>query len=120
MSNFRNQDFGDASDEEDDFNPAPAVASEDEADDNDADEGQEDAQDDSTHDAQPNTRHSPPAQSDDMDQDTAPPSRRRQINDDDDEDDDDEEDEDEDDEDEDIVRLCQACTTITSHANLHL
>ncbi|KAH0015882.1 transcription elongation factor Spt5, partial [Aureobasidium melanogenum] len=99
---FLNQDFGDASDDEEEFNPAPAVASDDEADNNDDnDQRQEDNQDDDD-DAQPNARRSS-AQEDDQDDDAAP-SRSRATNDDDDEeeDDEDEEDDEEDEEDEDI------------------
>ncbi|KAH0018355.1 transcription elongation factor Spt5, partial [Aureobasidium melanogenum] len=100
---FLNQDFGDASDDEEEFNPAPAVASDDEADNNDDnDQRQDDNQDDDDDDAQPNARRSS-AQEEDQDDDAAP-SRSRANNDDDDEeeDDEDEEDDEEDEEDEDI------------------
>ncbi|CAD0054639.1 unnamed protein product [Aureobasidium pullulans] len=104
MSNYRNQDFGDAAsdEEEDDFNPVTHASDDEGADNDDNDQRQDNNQaDDDDHVQTTNRRQS--AQSDDQDEDAAPVSRRANNDDDDEEDEDDEEEEeDEDEDDEDI------------------
>lgn len=122
MSNFLNQDFGDASDEEDDFNPGVHDSGDEGAnnDDNDQRQGNNQDDDDDDHVQTNNRRQS--AQSDAQDEDAAPASRRPNNDDDDEEDEDDEEEEDEDEDDEDIVRYKKlyytSAANCTSRVNL--
>lgn len=124
MSNYRNQDFGDAAsdEEEDDFNPVTHASDDEGADNDDNDQRQDNNQaDDDDHVQTTNRRQS--AQSDDQDEDAAPVSRRANNDDDDEEDEDDEEEEeDEDEDDEDIVRYTKlyyiSTANIIRRANL--